>query len=256
LDDSYNSDDYEKNLKNSIQLSPKSLQHLLSWAFLFEPAMSIPIRQGDLFPSLEPLPPKLGKYLGTVKIKICVGPLFLSYFYREEAFEDPSVGRKHVVGIKGKIEKFNFDMHLRSKERIIEVEKQEVKARDIILHEAEVDLKNSDLRGIAVRYIEDSVFSSFSDENERDEREFLLGQDEDFMAPLHVEDEEWVDETDYIELDWMLPGVKPGVRVLPLMRSPQMMYYKHPDENDTYEGQKTDKETPVCVMGQGRGKPL
>ena len=35
-----------------------------------------------------------------------------------------------------------------------------------------------------------------------------------------------------------------------------MMYYKHPDENDTYEGQKTDQETHVCVMGQGRGKPL
>ncbi|CAG8485249.1 13696_t:CDS:2 [Funneliformis caledonium] len=249
-----NSDDYhhdKKDLQNSIQLSPKSLQHVLSWAFLFEPAMTIPIRQGALFPSLEPPSPKLGKYLGTIKIKICVGPLFLSYFYREDAFEDPLDGRTHMVGIKGKIENFKFDMHLRSEEKIIEVEGQEVKARDIILHEAEVDLKNLDLRGIAVRYIGENIFSNFSDEHEKDERDMLLGKDEDFMA-LHVDDEEWVDVNDYIELDWMLPDVKPGVRVLPLMRSPQMMYFKSPNENDTYEDKKTDQGTHVCVMGQGR----
>ncbi|CAI2176329.1 12348_t:CDS:2 [Funneliformis geosporum] len=249
-----NSDDYchdKKDLQNSIQLSPKSLQHVLSWAFLFEPAMTIPIRQGALFPSLEPPSPKLGKYLGTIKIKICVGPLFLNYFYREDAFEDPLDGRTHIVGIKGKIENFKFDMHLRSEERIIEVEEQEVKARDIILHEAEVDLNNLDLRGIAVRYIEENIFSNFSDEHEKDEREILLGKDEDFMSLL-VEDEEWVDDDDYIELDWMLPDVKPGVRVLPLMRSPQMMYFKSPNENDTFEDKKTDQGTHVCVMGQGR----
>ncbi|RIA85235.1 golgi-body localization protein domain-containing protein [Glomus cerebriforme] len=250
LDNSDDSDGDERKLKNSIELSPKSLQHILSWAFLFEPAMTIPIRQGALFPSLEPPSPKLGKYLGTVKIKICVGPLFLSHFYRDDVFEDPLRGRTHVVGIKGKIERFKFDMHLRSKEKIIEVEGQEVKARDIILHEAEVDLKNLDLRGIAARYIRDNVFSNFSDENEGDEREFLLGKDEDFI--VNHEDEEWIDEADYIELDWMLPDVKPVVRVLPLMSSPQMMYYKRPDENDTYEEKKTDQETHICVMGQGR----
>jgi hypothetical protein len=115
-----------------------------------------------------------------------------------------------------------------------------------------VDLKNLDLRGIAVRYIQDNAFSNFSDESEQDGREFLLGHDEDFMI-MHVEDEEWIDEADYVELDWMLPDVKPGVRVLPLMRSPQMMYYKRPDEDDTYEEKKTDQETHICVMGQGRG---
>ena len=112
-----------------------------------------------------------------------------------------------------------------------------------------MDLKNLDLRGIAVRYIQDNVFSNFSDENEQDEREFLLG---DFFI-MHVEDEEWIDDVDYAELDWMLPDVKPGIRILPLMRSPQMMYYKRPDDDDTYEEKKTDQETHICVMGQGRG---
>ncbi|GBB96916.1 hypothetical protein RclHR1_02870014 [Rhizophagus clarus] len=251
LNNSNNSDGHEKKLRNSIELSPKSLQHILSWAFLFEPAMTIPIRQGALFPSLEPPSPKLGKYLGTVKIKICVGPLFLSHFYREDAFE-PLNGRTHVVGIKGKIESFKFDMHLRSKENIIEVEgEKEVKGRDIILHEAEVDLKNLDFRGIAARYVQDNVFSGFSDESDGDGREFLLGKDEDFML-THAEDEEWIDEANFVELDMALPDFKPGVRVLPLMRSPQMMYYKRPDEHDTYEEKKTDQETHICVMGQGR----
>ncbi|PKY18101.1 hypothetical protein RhiirB3_490113, partial [Rhizophagus irregularis] len=245
------SDDSHICEKNSIELSPKSLLHILSWAFLFEPAMSIPIRQGALFPSLEPPSPKLGKYLGTIKIKICVGTLFLSHFYREDAFE-PLSGRTHIVGIKGKIESFKFDMHLRSKEKIIEVEEgKEVKGRDIILHEAEVDLKNLDFRGITARYVQENVFSCFSDESDSDGREFLLGKDEDFMV-TYAEDEEWIDEANFVELDLMLPDSKPGVRVLPLMRSPQMMYYKRPDENDTYEDKKTDQETHICVMGQGR----
>ena len=34
--------------------------------------------------------------------------------------------------------------------------------------------------------------SNFSDENEVDWREFLLGKDEDFTV-MHAEDEEWID---------------------------------------------------------------
>ncbi|CAG8804708.1 15202_t:CDS:2, partial [Gigaspora rosea] len=49
-----------------------------------------------------------------------------------------------------------------------------------------------------------------------------------------------------------LPDAKPGVRVLPLLRSPQMMYYKQADVQETEEEKKYDQETHVCLMGQGR----
>lgn len=247
----------EKTVQNSIQFSPKALRHGLSWGSLFDPAMSIPIRQGVLFPSLEPPSPKLGAFLQSIKVKICVGNLFLCHFYRENTFCDPLGDRTNIVGIKAKIERFKHDLHLRMQENIIKLDDKELKSRDIILHECEVDLNDLDVRGIAVRYKDQNVFSPFADEDDEIlQREFQLGKDEDFltMNEINAEDEPWIDEEDYVELGLALPKVEPGVRVLPFLRSPQMNYYKRPDKPKTEDEKKMDQETHVCVMGQARGR--
>ncbi|CAG8737218.1 31951_t:CDS:2, partial [Racocetra persica] len=188
--------------KNSIRSSPKAIMHGLSWASLFDPAMSIPIRQGKLFPSLAPPSLKFPKFLQSIKLKICVGSLFLSSFYREESLYDPLDGTINMVGIKAKIGRFKQDIHLKMQENTIILEGKEVKSRDIIFHEAETDLKDLDVRGIAVRYME-GAFPKF-DDNEVYRKE-----------------------------------------------SPQMMYYKRADIQETEEEKKNDRATHVCLMGQG-----
>ncbi|CAG8512718.1 3510_t:CDS:2 [Acaulospora morrowiae] len=233
-------------LKNSIHFSPKSLQHGLSWASLFDPAMSIPTRQGALFPSLESPSPKLGKFLQSIKVKIFVGTLFLSHFYREGSSYDSFNERTNILGIKAKIGRFKHDLHLRMQEKTIFLDGKEVKIRDIILHEAEVDLKDLDVRGIVVRYMDTNT-----SQNQDEHDEFSMGEDKDFLMN-YIEDAPWIDEEDYVELDGVLPEAKPGVRVLPLLRSPQMNYYKQPDKHETEEEKKFDQGTHVCLMGQAR----
>ncbi|CAG8497028.1 4299_t:CDS:2 [Acaulospora colombiana] len=234
------------NLRNSINVSPKSLQHGLAWASLFDPAMSIPIRQGALFPSLESPSPKLGKFLQSIKVKICVGTLFISNFYRESSFHNPFNGTTNILGIKSKIGSFIHDFHFRMQENTIVLDGKEVKSRDFVLHEAEIELKNLDVRGIAVRYVDEGAFTSYDEDGE-----FSLGEDKDFSMN-HIEDKLWIDEDDYMELDCVLPEVKPGVRVLPLLRSPQLNYYKRPDKQETAEEKKFDQGTHVCLMGHAR----
>lgn len=236
--------------KNSIRSSPKAIMHGLSWASLFDPAMTIPIRQGKLFPSLLPPALKFAKFLRSINLKICVGSLFLSSFYREDTLYDPLDGTMNIVGIKAKIGRFKQDIHLKMQENTITLEGKEVKSRDIIFHEAETDLKDLDVRGIAVRFIE-GVFPHFDGDDEIYRKESLLGKDEDFLK-INLEDKQWIDDDDYVELECKLPDAKPGARVLPLLRSPQMMYYKQADVQETEEEKKYDQETHVCLMGQGR----
>ncbi|KAG9294077.1 hypothetical protein G9A89_001318 [Geosiphon pyriformis] len=239
---------------NSIQVTPKSIEHAFAWISLFDNAMFIPIRQGMLFPTNEPPSPKLSKFLHTLKYKICLAPLFLSHFYKENAFEDWNDGRTQIVGLKGKIEQFKIDIHQKVQEKLIQVEQDELKVREMILHEAEMDLKNLDVRGIAVRYIEEPTYHSCNEINEPTEHNIRidqLGKDEDFV--LNPEDEEWIDEDDYVEIDSILPNVKPKMRVLPFMQCPQLMYYKHVLEDDTDEDKRMDQEAHMCIMGQVRG---
>ncbi|CAJ0902711.1 6400_t:CDS:10, partial [Entrophospora sp. SA101] len=245
LNDRSEIDDEKKVNKNSIQLSPKALQHVLAWAFLFEPAMSIPVRQGDLFPSLEPPTVKLGKFIQSVKIKVCVGPLYLSHFYRQDNIEDLYGGMTQLIGIKAKIEYFKLDIHLQAQEKIIQLIGKEVKGREILLHEAEVDLKDLDLRGISVKFIEENGFPG--SENHEPEK-----QESDETTKTHVEDEIWIDDDEYVELDCKLPDAKPVVHIYPHMKSPQMMYYKRPDIQLSEQERKFDHDTHVCIMGQGR----
>ncbi|CAG8538476.1 5777_t:CDS:2, partial [Cetraspora pellucida] len=235
--------------KNSIRSSPKAIMHGLSWASLFDPAMIVPIRQGKLFPSLTPPPLKFAKFLQSVKLKICVETLFLSSFYREESLYDPLDGTINMVGIKAKIGRFKQDIHLKMQENTIILEGKEVKSRDMIFHEAETDLKDLDVRGIAVRYME-GAFPMF-DDNETYRKESLLGKDEDFLK-MNLDDEQWIDDDDYVELEYKLPEARPGVRVLPFLKSPQMMYYKRADIQETKEEKKNDQAPNICLMGQGR----
>ncbi|CAG8522906.1 24191_t:CDS:2, partial [Dentiscutata erythropus] len=235
--------------KNSIRSSPNAIMHGISWASLFDPAMTVPIRQGKLFPSLLPPSLKFPKFLRSVKLKICVEALFLSSFYREDSLYDPLDGTMNIVGLKAKIGKFKQDILLKMQENTITLEGKEVKSRDMIFHEAETDLKDLDVRGIAIRFME-GVFPHF-DGDETYRKEELLGKDEDFLK-MNLEDKQWVDDDDYVELECKLPDAKPGVRVLPLLRSPQMMYYKKADVQETEEEKKNDHEKHECLMGQGR----
>lgn len=53
---------------NSLHFSPKAFAHFFAWWNLFDSSLSLPIRQGKLFPDSPPPSKKFGKSLGTIKV--------------------------------------------------------------------------------------------------------------------------------------------------------------------------------------------
>jgi hypothetical protein len=54
---------------NSLHFSPKAFAHFFAWWKLFDHTLSLPIRQGKLFPDSPPSSKKFGRSLGTIKVK-------------------------------------------------------------------------------------------------------------------------------------------------------------------------------------------
>ncbi|CAG8479910.1 8654_t:CDS:2 [Paraglomus occultum] len=237
-------------LRNSIHLSPEALQHAFAWLSLFDSAISIPIRQGALFPTQEAPSPKLINHLQTIKYKVCLSPLSLGIFYKHQTFNEQADGRTQFLGFKGKIDQFTIDLHQRVQEKIIEADEQQVESKEMVLHEAEMDFKDLDLRCIVVRYTDDGVDSCECEENESEKQEDAFGKDEDFVC--YKEDDEWIDLDDYMEIGWILPEVLPRVRTFPLLKCPQLMYYKQIVKEDKAKSTQIDQDTHVCIMGRGR----
>jgi len=238
-------------LRNSIHLSPEALQHAFAWLSLFDSAISTPIRQGPLFPTQEAPSPKLINHLQTIKYKVCLSPLSLGMFYKHQAFNEQADGRTQFLGFKGKIDQFTIDLHQRVQEKIIEADGQQMESKEMVLHEAEMDFKDLDLRCIVVRYTEDDIDSCECGEDESEKQENAFGKDEDFV--LYKEDDEWIDLDDYMEVGWILPEVLPRVRTFSLLKCPQLMYYKQMVKEDKARSMQVDQETHVCLMGRGRG---
>ncbi|CAG8471285.1 11754_t:CDS:2 [Paraglomus brasilianum] len=237
-------------LRNSIHLSPEALQHAFAWLSLFDSAISTPIRQGPLFPTQEAPSPKLVDHLQTIKYKVCLSPLSLGMFYKHQAFNEQADGRTQFLGFKGKIDQFTIDLHQRVQEKIIEADEQQVESKEMVLHEAEMDFKDLDLRCIVVRYTEDDIDFCECKEDESEKQEDAFGKDEDFV--LYKEDDEWIDLDDYMEIGWILPEALPRVQTFSLLKCPQLMYYKQMVKEDKVKSMQVDQETHVCLMGRGR----
>ena len=118
--------------------------------------MSLPIRQGKLFPSAQPPSKKFGKHCATIKYRFSLAPLFIAHTYRQESWADWSKGETIVVGLKGKVARFKVDLHQRAQEEVVRgLDGKEMKT---VIHKtfshAEVDCDGVDLRVISACFKE------------------------------------------------------------------------------------------------------
>ncbi|WWD18325.1 hypothetical protein CI109_102775 [Kwoniella shandongensis] len=72
---------------NSLHFAPKSTYHFLSWWKLFDHKMSLPIRQGRLFPDSPPPSKKFGRSIATMKVS-------------NDLWE---IGKSESLGLKGRM---------------------------------------------------------------------------------------------------------------------------------------------------------
>lgn len=219
-----------RNGYNSFHFTPVAIIHFKRWWKLFDSSMSLPIRTGRLFPSAQAPSPKFGRHCATIKYRFSLAPLFISHTYRQSTWEEWRQGETSVLGLKGKIGRFNVDLHQRLQEMVIwRPEMSESKhVKHKVFYMAEADLDSVDLRAVMAMFDEPEK-AQFAPPEAADAEEaapkLLFDQ---YLA--RDDEQEWVNVDDFRDsvANWPYAGA-PRVHLLPFMTCPRFTYYRHQD---------------------------
>ena len=258
---------------NTLHFAPFLIAHFWRWWELFDSSMSLPIRQGKLFPAAQEPSPKFGAHTATIKYRFDLAPLFIAHTYRQESEEDWRKGVTTILGVKGKIGTFKVDLHQRAEE--LTIKRPEIGDSRTAIHKkfylAEVHCGEVDLRVISATYVDSEKATAavaygydIVDDNESSERpENRLLDD--------AEEREWFDQNDFVDLGPSLQydsSKAPDFVLVPLMTSPVCTYYRQsssgrPDDSAASEEAKsqTSSQTKfgveashMCLIGQAPGQ--
>lgn len=253
---------------NSIHLTPQTFTHFFKWWDLFAGEMSLPIRNGNLFPPIM-VSKKFGRHLATIKYQFVLRSLSISHMYLYKRDDDINKKVLNSVGLKGRINSFMMDLHQR-REFITYTDKvrNEVRRRrKMRLNVGELDFQSADIRGVTVSFKErtaeelaSQIGDPFGDSEINSPPEPTGGVPP--LAKLKVSDNDltWIDIDDYTELDSFVGSENlSSVKVLPLIFTPRFTYYRqtehnHSAENDTSLDPEVapfgDEPSHTCLLGQ------
>lgn len=221
---------------NAIRLSPSVFEHFFAWWKLFAGNMMLPVRRGPLFGELKKSM-KFSQHMYTNKFQFQIKSLFISHFYRDEAF-DPDEDEVECVGIKAKVDEFVVDLHQRKEPRIQvhEALDRNKKIMKMTLSLGEVHLVGIDMRIVSAMF-EQNVYSV---KRNPDDVEFTLSVFDD--------DETWFDFKDYEDpFAPSLHGCNRKVLIHPMMYSKTFSYFRKMKA----EGAVSEVDTHECLL-QGR----
>ncbi|BGP27835.1 hypothetical protein Rt10032_c13g5178 [Rhodotorula toruloides] len=255
---------------NSFHFTPNAMTHFIRWWKLFDSSMSLPIRQGKLFPSAQAPSPKFGRHTATIKYRFSLAPLFISHTYRQDNWQDWARGETTVLGIKAKVGRFNVDLHQRAQEMVIR--RPEMSETKTVTHKvfymAEVDLDSLDLRTITAIFREPEKAELAPPDIDPEDDVSPARTYDDFL--LSEDDQDWVNLNDYHDSIYTMPvEEEPRMRIMPFIICPRFTYYRHKyatlskdwtEENGLSNGDadvptekpKTkfgDEKSHTCLMG-------
>jgi hypothetical protein len=242
---------------NSVHLTPRFFSHFFSWWSMFSGTMSLPIRQGRLWPGVDKTSKKFGRHLATIKYNLLLSPLYLSHIYKHKGPDDQGQNCIFATGLKVKLDSFMLDLHQRreSFRKLVQANKDTITS-GIRLNKAQVDFIAADFRAVSATMRETTV----SDIEEASDSELAsygetvpkadLGN---FNIPDH--DTGWIDMDDFVELDWILPTESsPETQILPLAFAPRFTYFLQTDHRNVISGDPNrtspfgNEPTHYCVM--------
>ncbi|KAJ2905775.1 hypothetical protein MKZ38_004452 [Zalerion maritima] len=246
---------------NTTHFTPRFFTHFFAWWSLFGGPLSLPIRQGSLWPGREKNSKKFGRHLGTIKYNLLLAPLFLSHIYKhkdldEHVSEDNAVS---ATGIKVRFDSFMLDIHQRREEFNTQDRGRKTQSRTtgMKIHAAQLDLVSADVRAVSA-----SIKGTAAEAIKSGSMSALLVDPDDDAADLsHFtipdNDFSWVDMDDFVELDWILPsGACPDTKILPLACAPRVTYFRQTDIGGVIAGDP-DRTSPfgqepthLCIMSQ------
>ncbi|KAF4998591.1 hypothetical protein F66182_16302, partial [Fusarium sp. NRRL 66182] len=146
-----NSEDQSRPNYNTVHLTPRLFTHFFNWWSLFAGVMSLPVRQGPLWPGITKTSKKFGRHLATVKYKLLLSPLFASHIYKHKDTEDYGEDVVTATGIKVRLGNFKFDLHQR-RERVqtpIKGRLKQMKSSAMRINQAELDFEAADFRAVS-----------------------------------------------------------------------------------------------------------
>jgi hypothetical protein len=242
---------------NTVHLTPRFFTHFFAWWSMFGGTMSLPIRQGSLWPGIEKSSKKFGRHLATIKYNLLLAPLFLSHIYKHKDAEDYSENVVSATGLKIRLDSFMLDVHQRREEFYTQDKgrKTQSKTSGMKMHQAQLDLLSADIRAISA-----SIAGTTPDDLRKASAPTLLSQGEDAATDLsHFEipdnDFSWIDMDDFVELDWILPSeANPDTKIMPLAYAPRFTYFRQTDHADDISGDPNrsspfgSEPTHQCIM--------
>ncbi|KAH7631819.1 mitochondrial protein from FMP27-domain-containing protein [Sordaria sp. MPI-SDFR-AT-0083] len=244
---------------NAVHLTPRFFTHFFSWLALFSGPLSLPVRQGPLWPNREKNSKKFGRHLATIKYNIMFAPLFLSHIYKHKDVEDYSENAVSATGIKVRLDSFMLDLHQRREEFNTRDRGRGTQTRisSMKLHAGQLDLVSADIRAVSasIRGTTADAFLKHSLST------FVTDQEEDGtdLSRFTIPDNDltWIDMDDFVELDWILPTEpNPDTKILPLAFAPRITYFRQTDIGGVIDGDP-DRSSPFgqepthsCIMSQ------
>ncbi len=243
---------------NTVHLTPRFFTHFFSWWSIFGGPMSLPIRQGRLWPGIEKSSKKFGRHLATIKYNLLLAPLFVSHIYKHKDAEDYPEDVISATGLKIRLDSFMLDMHQRREEFSTQDKGLDMpgKTSGMKIHQAQLDLLAADIRAVS------ASIAGTTPEEQKVSATSLLSQHEAAVTNLSNftipdNDFSWIDMDDFVELDWILPSeANPDTRIMPLAFAPRFTYFRQCDHGDNVAGD-ADRASPFgnepthyCVMPQ------
>lgn len=248
---------------NSVHLTPRFFTHFFSWWSMFSGAMSLPVRQGKLWPGIEKSSKKFGRHLATIKYNILLSPLYMSHIYKHKDAEDYGAGSVSATGLKARLDSFMFDLHQRREEfrTIVQAPKSQEHSKQnqttgMRINQVQLDLIRPDVRAISASIggtDPEDIGNATAEDVAMYNQEHLSADLSKFTIPDN--DFGWVDMDDFIELGWILPSDKhPETQILPLAFAPRFTYLRQTDHANNISGDKYrtsafgNEDTHHCVM--------
>ncbi|KAJ5648160.1 hypothetical protein N7490_004532 [Penicillium lividum] len=242
---------------NTTHLSPRFFTHFFSWWSLFSGVMSLPVRQGPLFPGITKTSKKFNRHLATVKYKVLLAPLFVAHIYKHKDREDYGEDAVTATGLKVRLDSLKLDVHQRREQIKTQARgrSRQTKTSAMRINQALIDLQSADFRAVSA-----SIEGTSAEDIEKNRDDIISS----FQQPVATVDLsrftipdqnlDWIDMDDFVEPDWILPQESnPKTHILPLAFTPRFTYFRQTDHGDIGSeetGYSTFGHEPTheCVM--------
>lgn len=244
---------------NTVHLTPRFFTHFFSWWSLFSGVMSLPVRQGPLWPGITKTAKKFNRHLATVKYKLLFAPLFVAHIYKHKDREDYGEDAVTSTGLKVRLDSLKLDVHQRREQIHTQAKgpSKQSKASAMRINQAQLDLLAADFRAVSA-----SIAGTSAEDVEKHSHDVISTFQQPVasvdLSRFTIPDQnlDWIDMDDFVELDWILPQESnPRTQILPLAFTPRFTYFRQTDHGQTSPEENGyspfgNEPTHECVMSE------